>query len=147
MLFTLLYKIDVKQTRDFVKIYNACVRNMVSPICFPEFPRKTIITFNLRLLQRLASNRLKEKESIADNFFKTIRFQKGDWSVQEASNFLREYFPCSRVVANIRSDVESQLKSMSNTFKNDHKGADDTDKILKMNDFLIRVAEVKGGLV
>lgn len=75
---------------------------------------------------------------------KTIRFQKGDWSVQEASNFLREYFPCSRVVANIRSDVESQLKSMSNTFKNDHKGADDTDKILKMNDFLIRVAEELG---
>jgi len=75
---------------------------------------------------------------------KTIRFQKGDWGVKEACDFLREHFPCSRVVVNIRSDVEGQFRSMNTTFTEEHKGAMDADHIQKMNDFMIDVAEELG---
>ena len=40
---------------------------------------------------------------------KTIRFHKGSWTPKEAATFLRENFPCSWIVVNVRSDVHSQL--------------------------------------
>jgi len=50
---------------------------------------------------------------------KTIRFHKGDWTPEEAARFLRTNFPCSRIVVNVRSDVESQLSSITGTFAED----------------------------
>mmetsp|Transcript_16833 Transcript_16833/g.25273 ORF Transcript_16833/g.25273 Transcript_16833/m.25273 type:complete len:367 (+) Transcript_16833:97-1197(+) len=76
---------------------------------------------------------------------KTIRFQKGDWRVKDSADFLRENFPCSKVVVNIRSDVDSQLKSMNTTFSNESTTeGKDTDDIVKMNEFLIKVVEELG---
>ena len=76
---------------------------------------------------------------------KTIRFQKGEWTVKNSADFLRENFPCSRVVVNIRSDVDSQLKSMTTTFSNKKTEEEkDSDDILKMNKFLIKVVEELG---
>ena len=84
---------------------------------------------------------------------KTNRFQKGRWSVKEAADFLRENFPCSRVVGNIRSDVEAQIKSMDTTFgygsgNGNGKGNDneqkDTSEIQKMNSFLVNIVDELG---
>jgi hypothetical protein len=77
---------------------------------------------------------------------KTIRFQKGGWSVKEAADFLRENFPCSRVVVNIRTDVEGQLKSIDKTFQteNGNKKGPSTDKIGDMNRFLMHLSEELG---
>jgi hypothetical protein len=79
---------------------------------------------------------------------KTIRFQKGSWTVSEAVDFLRENFPCSRVVINIRSNVQDQVNSISKTFgENLSKDAtaDATMKrVHKMNDFLLDLGEVLG---
>ena len=75
---------------------------------------------------------------------KTIRFHKGNWRVKDSADFLRENFPCSRVVVNIRSDVDSQLKSMNTTFSNKNTENKDTDDLLKMNEFLIKVVEELG---
>lgn len=71
---------------------------------------------------------------------KTIRFHKGEWSIREASQFLRENFPCSRIVVNIRSDIQSQLKSLNSTFSSAQKYVKDTEYIKGMNDFLVGVA-------
>lgn len=75
---------------------------------------------------------------------KTIRFHKGDWSIGEASDFLREIFPCSRIVVNIRSDIESQLKSLNTTFSSAHNYIKGTEFIKNMNDFLVGVAKDLG---
>ncbi len=46
---------------------------------------------------------------------KTIRIHKRNiWTPEVAAEFFKENFPCSRVVVNIRSDIDSQLKSREN---------------------------------
>ncbi len=75
---------------------------------------------------------------------KTIRFQKGTWSVEESAEFLRENFPCSRIVVNIRSDVASQMKSIDKTFQEDNKGDLSEEGIENMNEFLENLSEELG---
>jgi len=72
---------------------------------------------------------------------KTIRFHKDQkWSVKESADFLRENFPCSRIVINIRSNIKDQLNSMKKTFKNGMT----TRKLEEMNDFLVQLSKELG---
>ena len=77
---------------------------------------------------------------------KTIRFQKGDWTVKESADYLRENFPCSRIVVNIRSDLDGQAQSIESTFNDD--GTDSTararDRVERMNSFLLKLANELG---
>jgi hypothetical protein len=75
---------------------------------------------------------------------KTIRFQKGIWSVKAAADFLRENFPCSRMIVNIRSDVENQVKSMNATFANPDSGNKNIGNVQKMTAFLVDIADELG---
>mmetsp|Transcript_2075 Transcript_2075/g.3770 ORF Transcript_2075/g.3770 Transcript_2075/m.3770 type:complete len:358 (-) Transcript_2075:1014-2087(-) len=75
---------------------------------------------------------------------KTIRFHKGEWSIGEASQFLKQNFPCSRVVVNIRSDIQSQLKSLNSTFSSAQNYVKGAEFIKGMNDFLVGVEEELG---
>eukprot|EP00553_Chaetoceros_curvisetus_P013637 CAMPEP_0204640668 /NCGR_PEP_ID=MMETSP0717-20131115/48103_1 /ASSEMBLY_ACC=CAM_ASM_000666 /TAXON_ID=230516 /ORGANISM="Chaetoceros curvisetus" /LENGTH=171 /DNA_ID=CAMNT_0051661145 /DNA_START=132 /DNA_END=647 /DNA_ORIENTATION=- len=44
--------------------------------------------------------------------FKTIRLHAIDtWTPKQAADFLKENFPCSRIIVNIRSDIQSQVQS------------------------------------
>lgn len=73
---------------------------------------------------------------------KMIRVQKNKWQPKLVAEFIREYFPCAKFVVNIRSDVQSQLRSQETTFK-DSKNPD-TDRIIQHNKFLISLTEVLG---
>jgi len=52
---------------------------------------------------------------------KTIRYHKKTWDVKTAATFLKENFPCSRVIVNIRSDIDGQSRSINTTFTNPRK--------------------------
>jgi len=73
---------------------------------------------------------------------KTIRLHKVDkWSVEKVSSFLQENFPCSRVIVNIRSDIESQMNSINATFQEGHKPPDLSAKIIRQgNEFLTKLS-------
>jgi len=73
---------------------------------------------------------------------KTIRFQNGEWNVKQSAKFLKENFPCSRVVINIRSDVKGQLKSNKKTFGT--KKGKNTTFIEVQNQFLIELSKELG---
>jgi hypothetical protein len=77
---------------------------------------------------------------------KTIRFQKGDWTVKESADYLRENFPCSRIGVNIRSDLEGQAESIENTFNDDgaDSGSRARDRVERMNNFLLKLAKELG---
>jgi len=49
--------------------------------------------------------------------FKTVRFHLND-SLKESVQFVKDSFPCVRVLVNIRSDIEGQSKSRTKWFKN-----------------------------
>lgn len=74
---------------------------------------------------------------------KMIRIQNEKWNSKAAANFISENFPCSKVVVNIRSDVDSQLASVGNTFVN-HNHKNTTYKYLRENEFLISLADELG---
>ena len=42
---------------------------------------------------------------------KMFVFKQGKWTIEESSSFLKNNFPCSKVLVNIRSDVKAQLSS------------------------------------
>ena len=73
---------------------------------------------------------------------KTIRFHKGGWTVKDSADFLREIFPCSRILINIRSDLEGQVKSMTTNF--DTTGNNSTTRVAAMNQFLEKLAKELG---
>ena len=73
---------------------------------------------------------------------KTIRFHRGSWYPAQAAKFLQYHFPCSRIIVNVRSDVQSQLSSMKGTFKNEHETHYNESSIQMMNDFLIEVDNI-----
>ena len=74
---------------------------------------------------------------------KTIRLQKGTWGVKQAANFFKYSFPCSRVLVNIRGDVEKQLESMNKTFANHNPNMKASD-VESMNEFLMDLAKELG---
>mmetsp|Transcript_3762 Transcript_3762/g.4933 ORF Transcript_3762/g.4933 Transcript_3762/m.4933 type:complete len:389 (-) Transcript_3762:169-1335(-) len=77
---------------------------------------------------------------------KTIRFHKNtqEWTLEQATDFLKEAFPCSRIIVNIRSNVTSQLHSIEDTFKNKKQQVKTENEIIKMNQYLIDVANMLG---
>jgi len=76
---------------------------------------------------------------------KMIRIQrrKNDWSPFNVTKFIRKNFPCAKVVVSIRSDVQSELKSMNNTFFK-HPVNFTIEDLLKQNEFLLSVAKLMG---
>jgi len=77
---------------------------------------------------------------------KMVRFHGGTWSSKEAANFLKRNFPCSRVVINIRSDLDSQISSWVNAFQitNEERKNSRKKDLVKANTFLMNMAEELG---
>lgn len=75
---------------------------------------------------------------------KTIRFHKNNFTVKQASEYLKEVFPCSKIIVNIRSNVEGQLESIQGTFTKATPNGKTTDDITKYNQWLIDVATYLG---
>lgn len=75
---------------------------------------------------------------------KMIRVQKDNnkWKPKFVADFIRENFPCAKFVVNIRSDVQSQLKSQETTFVKHLNNT--TNPILQQNIFLLSLAEEIG---
>ena len=71
--------------------------------------------------------------------FKTIRFLDNDDDDKTAVEFVKKYFPCSRVVVNLRSNVTKQSKSNFH-FYNENA----TQELTEMNKRLQRVALLFG---
>ena len=74
---------------------------------------------------------------------KTIRFHKNNFSIEYAAKYLKEVFPCSRIIVNIRTNVESQLDSIQGTFTSAGPGKS-SDDISQYNQYLIDVAKELG---
>lgn len=74
---------------------------------------------------------------------KTIRYQNGEWNVKESAEYMKENFPCSRIVINIRSNVTEQLKSTTENLKGDKKRGSRTHLELS-NQFLIKLSKELG---
>ncbi len=71
---------------------------------------------------------------------KTVRIhQKHTWSPKLAAEFFKENFPCSRVVVNIRSDIDSQIESRANL-----GWKVDADELKRGNEFLKNFSEYLG---
>ena len=73
--------------------------------------------------------------------FKTVRFHLGDWSVQEGAAFLRDNFPCSKIILNIRSNVDSQISSVDTNFIQSGRTR---EELLQYNSFQKDLAEELG---
>ena len=50
--------------------------------------------------------------------FKTIRMHVGDWTAQQASEYLKSHFPCSRMIINYKTNITHQYVSFRQTFGN-----------------------------
>ena len=74
---------------------------------------------------------------------KTIRFHKTDLNVKNSAEYLKEAFPCSRIIVNIRSNIQSQLDSIQGNFQ---KVTNTTtgESIERFNQFLIDLAKELG---
>jgi len=85
------------------------------------------------------------KEFDRDMIFgaKTIRYQNGEWNVKESAKYIKENFPCSRIVINIRSNVKDQLKSVTKHFGSNKEGKN-TTFIEVQNQFLIELSKELG---
>lgn len=75
---------------------------------------------------------------------KTIRFHKTKLleKVSDAADYLKEAFPCSRIIVNIRRNIESQVESIQGTFR--RANSTTTDAILGYNQFLIDLGKELG---
>jgi len=82
------------------------------------------------------SLRIEEQKKILGT--KTIRIQIGDWTPLEASDFFKEYFPCSKIIVNIRLDIEKQAQSGW------WKTLDATEILRQENDFLQKFSKHLG---
>jgi len=79
-----------------------------------------------------------------------IRVQRGDWSVDEAAEFLETNFPCAKYIVNIRSNVYKQAQSWQKSFKKGDIVARGKsiqkirDGLQKENDFLRQFSNILG---
>ena len=68
--------------------------------------------------------------------FKSVRFHLSHWTVQEGAKFLRENFPCSKIIINMRSNVQSQMESVGTTFMRDGNTEDELEnELVQYNSF------------
>ncbi len=75
---------------------------------------------------------------------KTIRFHKNNFNIKQASEYLKEVFPCSKIIMSIRSNVEGQLQSIQGTFTKATPTGKTVDDITTYNQWLIDVASYLG---
>lgn len=53
---------------------------------------------------------------------KTIRFHKNNFSIQYAADYIRNTFPCSKIIVNVRTNITSQIQSIQGTFTSATQG-------------------------
>ena len=70
---------------------------------------------------------------------KVIRIQTGDWTPLQASIFFKQNFPCSRIIVNYRSDIESLAQSRAKAGWDSSK-----EKLHEQVDFLLEFARNLG---
>jgi hypothetical protein len=79
--------------------------------------------------------------------FKTIRFQDDieKWKLPSVVNFVKEVFPCARIVVNLRSNIKEQAASQMKAFhKENKKTTERTYGIELGNEKLRYIAELFG---
>lgn len=69
--------------------------------------------------------------------FKTVRMHAGDWTAQEASEYLKSHFPCSRVIINYQTNITHQIESYHQAFGNRNNTylGPSMDELKKANQF------------
>jgi hypothetical protein len=71
--------------------------------------------------------------------FKTVRLHKENWTAMEAAKFLKEHFPCTKVLINYQTNVTHQYLSFKHTFNHTGPSEDDNgpsiDKLEEINEF------------
>lgn len=59
--------------------------------------------------------------------FKTVRVHHGDWSAEEAADYIKSHFPCSKVLINYQTNVTHQYYSFKRTFQGGGANQNRTD--------------------
>ncbi len=77
---------------------------------------------------------------------KTIRFHKNEFNMEYASNYIKEVFPCSRIIVNIRTNITGQLHSIQDTFSAaaQEEAGKSVDEIERYNQYLVNLADELG---
>jgi len=70
--------------------------------------------------------------------FKTVRLHQTNWTGWDAANFLREHYPCTRVLINYQTNLTHQYNSFKRTF--DHAEGEEYDgpsmeDLMRINEF------------
>lgn len=73
--------------------------------------------------------------------FKSVRFHLSHWTVQEGATFLKENFPCAKIIINIRSNVQNQMESVGTNFI---KSGGTEDELVQYNSFQVALAQELG---
>jgi hypothetical protein len=89
-------------------------------------------------VQRVSSLLRRDRERTIVGF-KTVRFDR-NWTEKEAVQFVRDNFPCSRIVVNINSDTSHQAQSVQNTWAKKSDVSDLEQDLNHVNEKLVRVA-------
>lgn len=80
--------------------------------------------------------------------FKTVRFHDAGWTAWEASKYLKDHFPCSKVLINLQSNITHQYISFKKTF-NHTEGTEylgpSMERLKDINDFQRNLMTGLGG--
>ena len=100
----------------------------------------------LQGLNQTGKDNLDEYEASKIIGAKMIRVQRGDWSADEAAEFVETNFPCAKYIVNIRSNVYKQALSWKKIWeKTGGRSIQQIrDKVEKENDFLHRFSKKLG---
>ena len=82
---------------------------------------------------------------------KMIRVQRGNWAkgisskygARNAAQFIQTYFPCSKVVVNVRKNLKDQISSINTTFVARHHVTNE-EGLLRERIFLNKLAKELG---
>jgi hypothetical protein len=69
----------------------------------------------VEVINRLPANFSKTEEPHMIIGFKTVRFHEGikKWELPAVVNFVNEFFPCARIVVDLRWNTEDMERSLS----------------------------------
>jgi len=130
----------VRHDKDWVRGGSAWTHNDVKKPSYACLVQKFMETFNPPELP--PANPHEDDATIVG--FKTIRFIKPSSDVSQAAQLIREHLPCSRVVINYRSDVNSQIKSLKSTFESKQQKRILWKELTEKNTALRKLAEELG---
>lgn len=118
-------------------------------------PNQTLSCFNQKMIESISPPPMKKggrliarANSTQDIVgFKTIRFFRDSNNMldqKDTVRYLKQNFPCSRVIVNINSDIEGQVKSIDNNFHSNRTSNATREYILEENEKLQWLARVLG---